>query len=374
MMKVKIVLFFFLLIASSKSTSQTECGTNKILRRITIGGNSTIRGEHPWKVALIDDNGQYFCGGSLISIKAVVIAAQCIKNKGESQVLKPEDISVVLGAQDLSKAFEKGRITVGVKSIQVHPDWNIDSDSYDGDIALLTLDVDIQLSATIQPICLSKPQPLVTQEIEGFVVGFQKVEGPNNAKKLKVQIKDYHNCVKDNDNLKSYLSARTICGGSDNANDDFEASSGSGLYVFHDNRAYLRGITSASSLNKKLYSVETYGIFADTAEYCGWIQSGGINKYAQCKENDFTATPQPPVTLSQLDTSSAITTTTEKPIKHTLNGGECLYANEFIQSPNKCFKVFYQGDGNFVNYRASSMQHTWHSKLMEPAQSMHACK
>lgn len=39
-----------------------------------------------------------------------------------------------------------------------------------------------------------------------------------------------------------------------------------------------------------------------------------------------------------------------------------LNANEYLQSPNGCFKVYYQGDGNFVNYRASSMQHTWHSQ------------
>ena len=55
-------------------------------------------------------------------------------------------------------------------------------------------------------------------------------------------------------------------------------------------------------------------------------------------------------------------TTTKKPIKNVLHGGECLKAGEFIQSPNKCFKVYYQGDGNFVNYRASTMQALWSSK------------
>jgi len=52
-------------------------------------------------------------------------------------------------------------------------------------------------------------------------------------------------------------------------------------------------------------------------------------------------------------------TTTVKPIRNVLLAGECLNTNEYIESLNKCFKVYYQGDGNFVNYRASSMQHTW---------------
>jgi len=55
-------------------------------------------------------------------------------------------------------------------------------------------------------------------------------------------------------------------------------------------------------------------------------------------------------------------TTTEKPIRHVLYSNECLYVNDYIQSKNKCFKVYYQSDGNFVNYRASSMQYTWHSQ------------
>jgi hypothetical protein len=198
--------------------------------------------------------------------------------------LKPDELTVVLGAQDLSKSFEKGRVNVGVKSIHVHPDWNSDSDIYEGDIALLILEPEVEFSGTIQPICLSKPQSLSMQKVEGTVVGFQKVEGQNNAMKLKVSINSYHKCIKD-ENLKSFLSARTLCGASDNQSIDFEASSGSGLYVLHNNQFFLRGITSASNLNKKIDSVRDYGIFSHIVDYCGWIQSGGINKYAQCTEN-----------------------------------------------------------------------------------------
>lgn len=123
------------------------------------------------------------------------------------------------------------------------------------------------------------------QVTEGIVVGFRKIEGTNNAGKLTVPIKSYHDCVKENDNLRVYLSARSLCASPNDEKENFEAASGSGLYVFYNNRFYLRGATSASSLNDKIDSVSAYGIFADIVEYCGWIQSGGINKYAQCLEN-----------------------------------------------------------------------------------------
>jgi len=208
-----------------------------------------------------------------------------LKGKGEAHDVKAEDITVVLGAEDLSKSFEKGRVPVGVKSIKVHPDWNIYSDSYDGDIALLVLEAEVQFSATVQPICLSTPQSLSAHVNKGILIGFQKTEGVNKANKLTLPIKGYHSCIKQNDNLQSYLSARTFCAGSGDEEDDFDAGSGSGLYVFYNDRFYLRGTTSASLLHKKLDSVRTYGVFVDTTEYCGWIQSGGLDKYAQCTEN-----------------------------------------------------------------------------------------
>ena len=208
-----------------------------------------------------------------------------MKRKNETHDVKAEDITVVLGAEDLSKSFERGRVTVGVKSIHVHPDWNIYSDSYDGDIALLVLETEVQFGAKVQPICLSTPQSPSAQLNEGILIGYQKTEGVNKANKLTLKFKGYHSCIKQNENLLSYLSARTFCAGSGDEGDDFDAGSGSGLYVFYNNRFYLRGTTSASLLHKKLDSVSTYGIFADTLEYCGWIQSGGLNKYAQCSEN-----------------------------------------------------------------------------------------
>ena len=42
------------------------------------GGVPAVPGQFPWQVALIIDN-MYFCGGSLISKKWVLTAAQCVE-------------------------------------------------------------------------------------------------------------------------------------------------------------------------------------------------------------------------------------------------------------------------------------------------------
>ncbi|XP_070497629.1 CLIP domain-containing serine protease B4-like [Chironomus tepperi] len=382
-MKVKIILLLLIVNVISESKSQhPDCGTHKTLRSVIIGGNSTVRGEHPWKAALINTHGQFFCGGSLVSKKAVLTAAHCIKGKGGFHDIQPDEISVVLGALDLSNTYEKGRVVVGVESIQVHPDWNIDIESYEGDIALLTLETEIQFSPTIQRICLSRPNTEMAQATEGIVIGYGKTEdgkSSNIAKKLIVPIKSYHQCVKEHDRLKVFLSARTFCGGPGDGRGICDGDSGSGLYVLHDNRFYLRGTASASTLDSlNSCNVNTFAVFVDTTDYCGWIQSGGTNKYARCKiprppttpatetEKPVKATPatetKKPVQVTPATETEKPAIVTEKPIKDTLISGECLNANEFIQSKNKCFKVYYQVDGNFVNYRASTMQHTWQAQ------------
>lgn len=106
------------------------------------------------------------------------------------------------------------------------------------------------------------------------------------AKKLKMSIVNFHNCVEDKTVLKQLLSARLLCGGSRDGSGVCKGDSGSGLYVSYNNQFYLRGIVSSSPLNSVLEcDVNQYGIFVDATDYCGWIKSGGVDKYATCSED-----------------------------------------------------------------------------------------
>ena len=82
------------------------------------------------------------------------------------------------------------------------------------------------------------------------------------------------------------MTARTFCGGPGDGRGICVGDSGSGLYVLYNNRYYLRGIASAAAAtNVNDCDINTFSVFTDAKDFCGWIQSGGLNKYAQCTEN-----------------------------------------------------------------------------------------
>ncbi|XP_070497368.1 uncharacterized protein [Chironomus tepperi] len=327
-----------------QKNDQVGCGEQKFVRPTITGGKYTERGEFPWKAALVEKTNQFFCGGTLVSNNMVVTAAHCVKGKRNIHDFKPEDMLVLLGVYDISRTNEKGKITSNVKAIRVHPDWNIHVDSYDADIAVLILETQIQFNRYIRPVCLDGQHSVIVQASSGITVGFGKTETSvisNIAKKLELPIIDHHKCSQSDDIFQYILSSRTFCGGYGNGSGVCEGDSGSGLFVVHNDRYYLRGITSASAANNvNECDTNKLSLFTDASDYCGWIRSGGLTKYAVCIEEE-------------LPTNNA---------KNILYKGECLKVNEYLESYNKCFKVVFQSDGQLVHYQTSSMSESWRSE------------
>jgi len=285
-----------------------------------------------------------------------------MKGKHNSHELKPGDISVLLGVHDISRSNEKGRVTSNVETIRVHSDWNVEVDSYDADIAILILEKEVQFNSYIQPICLDGKQSKISKSIGGVAVGFGKTETghvSNIAKKLDVPIMDYHKCSKKKDILQYLLSSRTFCGGPGDGRGVCEGDSGSGLFIAHNNRFYLRGITSASTVNSvNECDVNTFSVFTDATNFCGWIRSGGLVEHAICINPTTTDSK---IVTSPIQTTSSQSSASTNPIKNILYAGECLKPNEYIESANKYFKLVYQDDGDLVYYRKSSTEAVWSS-------------
>ena len=188
-------------------------------------------------------------------------------------------------------------------------------------------------------------QSTVSAASTGVAVGFGITENrslANVAKTLNVPIKNYHECTKNGDRLKYLLSARTFCGGPGNGKGICEGDSGSGLYVINNGRYYLKGLVSASFMNFiNECDVDSFGIYTEVTEYCGWIKSGGTDKYAQCTDDG---------SLIHSKRSS---------FGNTLSSGQCLKPNEYLESQNKCFKLIYQDNGDLVSYQMSTMRVIW---------------
>lgn len=116
----------------------------------------------------IEDTQHFFCGGNIITTKHVLTAAHCMHPKYENR-MEAEKMVVLLGRHNLKLIGERDSEIRGVSRFIIHPDWRHDVQKYDADAAILELDVEVNFSNFIQPVCLTGDPDLMTYE-DGYVV------------------------------------------------------------------------------------------------------------------------------------------------------------------------------------------------------------
>ncbi|KAL7013097.1 hypothetical protein ACKWTF_015191 [Chironomus riparius] len=252
------------------------CGQSVMPQGQIIGGATIKPNSYPWIAALLRSNGQFFCGGTLVSNRKVVTAAHCIQNKEDHQALLPRQVIVLLGFHDLSNSIEIGRSPYAVQSIQIHPDWNPYTSSYDADIAVLMLYRDVTFNEFIQPICMTSTGSRISAKTEGIVVGNGKGgeanEYENIPKILKMPIQTARHCTNRRSTFRDLLTGRTFCAGTGTGQGVCSGDSGSGFVVEIGSAFYLRGIVSASLAESILgCDVNSYSVFTDALKYVNWI-------------------------------------------------------------------------------------------------------
>ncbi|GAA0519240.1 serine protease [Saccharopolyspora subtropica] len=140
-----------------RKTGATRGGT---LRRLAIGGAATVLAgvhpwvasaaewpearvldgspattdEAPWVVALTDEHGRQFCGGTLVTPIKVVTAAHCATNLLDGAMRQPEELRAIAGRTDLRT--QQGVVSE-VERIWVHPAYR--GYTSGDDLAVLTL-------------------------------------------------------------------------------------------------------------------------------------------------------------------------------------------------------------------------------------------
>ncbi|XP_050314222.1 venom protease-like [Anthonomus grandis grandis] len=168
-----------------------QCGLANVSLPRVVGGVPTKPGDFPWLVALGYQNKQnpsiprWLCGGSLITYKHVLTAAHCIRNDlyvvraGEYNLYSDND-----GAQPLDLRIAKMTIYEGYNKSRAS-----------NDIALLTLERNIEGYHQIRPICLPWEPEIRTKSFLAdtlYIIGWGQVQfrGPSSEIPLIASLKE----------------------------------------------------------------------------------------------------------------------------------------------------------------------------------------
>jgi len=175
---------------------------------------------------------------------------------------------------------------MNIKKIQIHRDWNVEAESFDADIAILTLSNDVTFNRYIQPICLIDPGMDVATILQGYAVGYGKSETKELEDVLKFTKTPINNdnadCFFSNHFLLPLSSNRTFCGGSRDGSGVCVGDSGNGLFIAVRNTFYIRGIVSSSLYTLNSCDVHNYAIFTNVIKFYDWIKrriNSKINSY-----------------------------------------------------------------------------------------------
>lgn len=244
----------------------------------------------------------FICGGSLISAKLVVTAAHCVQNKNEQVRRRAEDSTFYLGKHNLETLFEPNIVVAGVTDLIVHPNWNINDDHFDADIAIAVLLNHVPFSKFIRPICIwtetSSYEDMIGQN--GVVTGWGKTEfdaiSTPAPRFTDLPVVSLVTCLQSNKAFNDLTSDRTFCAGKTSdmrgpcSGDSGESRGisvdfrniiqihliyiGGGFIIKSGDKWYLRGIVSSSLYDNELMTCDSknYVIFTDVTQFTRWIQ------------------------------------------------------------------------------------------------------
>ncbi|KAK0098621.1 hypothetical protein PV326_005954 [Microctonus aethiopoides] len=220
-----------------------ECGirTQTTSQARIVGGGSSTAGSWPWQVALYKE-GDYQCGGALISDKYILSAAHCFYHaQNEYWVAR-------IGATRRGNFPTPHEQIITLENIALHPDY-IDN-GFINDIALLRLEQPVTFSDYVRPICLpdTEPKSGTTCTVTGWGQLFEIGRiFPDTLQEVDLPLISTEECRRKTLFLPLYrITSGMLCAGlKDGGRDACMGDSGGPLVCRgSDNRYTLHGITS----------------------------------------------------------------------------------------------------------------------------------
>ncbi|CAL8118290.1 unnamed protein product [Orchesella dallaii] len=247
-----------------------------------IGGAFATEGEFPYQVSLAYD-GDFLCGGSILSTLLILTAAHCVKYK------RPSRLHVIAGHHDISNGsvgtgFEQLR---NARYIYMHENYVWETDV--NDIAIIVLNAPLQYSSHVQNISL----PQINEEFDGYatVTGWgrtkEKGETSDILKKVKIPIVPNDQCRRLYKKLKMGITDHMMCAG-EVGHDSCQGDSGgpAACKKRTNGTAVLCGIIShGHGCGRAGYP----GIYTRMSHYVEWIENTKkkIISRGKCRTDQF---------------------------------------------------------------------------------------
>lgn len=202
-------------------------------------------------------------------------AAHCTRTDADTSLLA-RDLTILLGAHNISRKVETGRQYVSVKAIHIHDKWNPATTDYEGDVAVIELTENVRFNNYIRPICIAKTA--ISAGSSGMVTGW----GYHNdaeiisevLRKVQLPVLSLRECFRNDVGLANIIWDEAFCAGKEGAG-VCKGDSGSGFFVERDGKVHIAGIVSSSVARS--CSKANIALYSDVHKYSGFIQK--VNFY-----------------------------------------------------------------------------------------------
>ncbi|XP_046451011.1 trypsin-1-like isoform X1 [Daphnia pulex] len=155
-------------LAEQSADKQSTCGagptkTLSFDEQRIVGGTDAQKNSWPSIVSL-RLNGQFFCGGSLLSDNQILTAAHCVDRLTKETI---PQLTVDFGMHRLNP--NDAHVTKKVRRLTIHKDW--DDKTNANDIAIITLSSPVTYTSTISPVCLANSNDQFADQ-EAAIIGW----------------------------------------------------------------------------------------------------------------------------------------------------------------------------------------------------------
>ncbi len=225
-----------------------------------VGGDPSPPGAYPWLVSLQSAKGEHFCGGSVISSRAVVTAAHCV-TYGVARI--------VIGRTDLSGPGGEVRLAKDFK-YQAHPAFYRAGDN---DVAVIVFDRDLNVDPVIVNRLASYEKPSASEKnLRVRVAGWgytSEGSGVTTPDLREVDLPVVSNAVCAQAYGSSRINDNNLCAGFKMGGQD-SCSGDSGGPLFDAKSNVLIGTVSWGSGCAR---ANAYGVYMRVSQYTAWMDS-----------------------------------------------------------------------------------------------------